>query len=65
VWNLFAIGEQIMRAAGCKNLAEKPKGVFRHAQQGYPSRDTPVFWPLMQKPHPEYKKPEKALPFPV
>ena len=32
VWNLFAYGEQIMRAADCKNLAEKPEGVFRQAQ---------------------------------
>ena len=32
VWNLFAAGEQIMRAADCKNLAEKPEGVFRQAQ---------------------------------
>ena len=29
VWNLFANGEQIMRAADCKNLSEKPEGVFR------------------------------------
>ena len=32
MWNLFACGEQIMRAADCKNLAEKPEGVFRQAQ---------------------------------
>ena len=32
VWNLFAYGEQIMRAADCKKLAEKPEGVFRQAQ---------------------------------
>jgi len=32
VWNLFAIGEQIMRAADCKKLAESPEGVFRQAQ---------------------------------
>ena len=31
VWNLFAYGEQIMRAADCKKLAEKPEGVFRQA----------------------------------
>ena len=34
VWNLFAYGEQIMRAADCKKLAEKPEGVFRQAQRG-------------------------------
>ena len=28
VWNLFAAGKQIMRAADCKKLAEKPEGVF-------------------------------------
>ena len=32
VWNLFAIGEQIMRAADCKNLAESPEGDFRHVK---------------------------------
>ena len=32
VWNLSAIGRQIMRAADCKILAEKPGGVFRQAQ---------------------------------
>ena len=31
VWNLSAIGRQIMRAADCKELAEKPEGVFRQA----------------------------------
>ncbi|MDY2558461.1 MAG: hypothetical protein SOW29_08970, partial [Candidatus Faecousia sp.] len=31
VWNLFAYGEQIMRAADCKILAEKPEGVLRQA----------------------------------
>jgi hypothetical protein len=31
VWNLFTNGEQIMRAADCKRLAEKPEGVFRQA----------------------------------
>jgi len=28
VWNLFAFGKQIMRAAGCKILAKKTEGVF-------------------------------------
>ena len=32
VWDLFAIGEQIMRAADCKNLAESPEGDFRHTE---------------------------------
>jgi hypothetical protein len=31
VWNLFANSEQIMRAADCKKLAEKPEGIFRQA----------------------------------
>ena len=31
VWNLFPIGGQIMRAADCKPLSEKPKGVFRQS----------------------------------
>ena len=31
VWNLFVKGEQIMRTADCKKLAEKPK-FFRQAQ---------------------------------
>ena len=29
VWNLFAYGEQIMRAADCKNWRKSPKGFFR------------------------------------
>ncbi len=29
VWNLFAIGGQIMRAADCKNLSKSPNGDFR------------------------------------
>ena len=29
VWNLVAIGKQIMREADCKRLAEKPEGIFR------------------------------------
>jgi hypothetical protein len=33
VWNLSAFGRQIMRAADCKELAEKPEGVFRQAQK--------------------------------
>ena len=33
VWNLFATGKQIMRAADCKRLAEKPEGVFRQAKK--------------------------------
>jgi len=33
---LFARGEQIMRAADCKKLAESPEGDFRHAK-------TPLF----------------------
>ena len=33
VWNLSPIGGQIMRAAGCQSLSEKPKGVFRQSQQ--------------------------------
>jgi len=32
VWNLFAEGEQIMRAADCKKLSKNPEGVFRQAQ---------------------------------
>ncbi|MBO5169311.1 MAG: hypothetical protein J6B70_00980 [Oscillospiraceae bacterium] len=28
VWNLFALGEQIMRAADCKKLSEKPGRAF-------------------------------------
>ena len=32
VWNLSPIGGQIMRAAGCQSLSEKPKGVFRQSQ---------------------------------
>ena len=32
VWNLFAKGEQIMRAADCKILSEKPNGLFQYAQ---------------------------------
>ena len=28
VWNLFACGEQIMRAAACKTLSKSPAGVF-------------------------------------
>ena len=32
VWNLFTAGKQIMRAADCNKLAEKPEGVFRQAQ---------------------------------
>ena len=32
VWNLFAEGEQIMRATDCKKLAESPEGDFRHAE---------------------------------
>ena len=34
VWNLSPIGGQIMRAAGCQSLSEKPKGVFRQSQGG-------------------------------
>ena len=33
VWNLSAFGRQIMRAADCKELEEKPEGVFRQAQK--------------------------------
>ena len=32
VWNLFVNCEQILRAADCKNLAEKPEGIFRQTQ---------------------------------
>ena len=32
VWNLFAIGEQILRAAACKNLSESPEGDFRQSE---------------------------------
>ncbi|MDD6855496.1 MAG: hypothetical protein PUD66_03550, partial [Oscillospiraceae bacterium] len=32
VWNLFAYGEQIMRAADCKNLSESPEGDFRQPE---------------------------------
>ena len=32
VWNLFVGNEQIMRAADCNYLAEKPEGIFRQAQ---------------------------------
>ena len=35
MWNLFANGEQIMRAADCKKMAESPEGVFRQAQQPF------------------------------
>ena len=28
VWNLFALGEQIMRVADCKNWWKAPKGIF-------------------------------------
>ena len=42
VWNLFANGEQIMRAADCKKLAEKAEGLFRQAQQA-PHIAAPVF----------------------
>ena len=31
MWNLFACGEQIMRAADCKSLSESPEGVFRQS----------------------------------
>ena len=31
MWNLVAAGKQIMRAADCKKLAEKPEGIFRQA----------------------------------
>ena len=34
VWNLFAYGEQIMRAADCKNLSESPEGDFRQPEPG-------------------------------
>ena len=33
MWNLVAAGKQIMRAADCKKLAEKPEGIFRQAQE--------------------------------
>ena len=33
VWNLYAKGVQIMRAAECKKLAEKPEGLFRQAKR--------------------------------
>ena len=33
MWNLFAVGKQIMRAADCKNLSESPKGDFRQSKQ--------------------------------
>jgi len=34
---LFANSEQIMRAADCKKLAEKPEGFFRQAAGGGPA----------------------------
>ena len=34
VWNLYAFGVQIMRAADCKKLSKKPNGLFRQAQRG-------------------------------
>ena len=33
VWNLFAYGEQILRAAVCKNLSESPEGDFRQLER--------------------------------
>ena len=39
VWNLFAYGEQIMRAADCKNWRKSPKGFFDKLQA-----------PLLRKP---------------
>ena len=36
VWNLSPIGGQIMRAAGCQSLSEKPEGVFRQSQPPNP-----------------------------
>ncbi len=32
VWNLFAMGGQIMRAADCKNLSKSPVGDFRQPE---------------------------------
>ena len=37
VWNLLADGEQIMRAADCKKLEEKPDGIFLQRQAARPS----------------------------
>ena len=34
MWNLFASGGQIMRAADCKNLSESPEGDFRQPEGG-------------------------------
>ena len=36
VWNLYAKGVQIMRAADCKKLAESPEGDFRQAPRQFP-----------------------------
>ena len=33
VWNLSPMGGQIMRAAGCQSLSEKPFGLFRQSQR--------------------------------
>jgi len=49
VWNLFVVDEQIMRAADCKKLAEKPEGVFRQAQTGS-GLPLPVFSKTQKRP---------------
>ncbi len=36
VWNLFAMGGQIMRAADCKNLSKSPVGDFRQSETELP-----------------------------
>ena len=41
VWNLFALGEQIMRAADCKNWRKSPKGIFDNLKPGHPA-DVPA-----------------------
>jgi len=37
VWNLYAKGVQILRAADCKKLAESPAGDFRQTKAGLKS----------------------------
>ena len=66
MWNLFAIGEQILRVADCKILAENPEGFFRLAEKSASetdalfvfitqAREMPVMWVLT--PSYQYRKP--------
>ena len=51
VWNLFTAGKQIMRAADCNKLAEKPEGVFRQDGRACRNAVRPVLL--------EYQPPKK------